>query len=63
MYYDFSEPIRYAKHYRVLAMNRGEKEDVLAVNLSFDKDKIMSFLEEKIIMERKQESHYLKRQY
>ena len=49
MYYDFSEPIRYAKHYRVLAMNRGEKEDVLAVNLSFDKDKIMSLLEEKII--------------
>ena len=49
MYYDFSEPIRYAKHYRVLAMNRGEKEDVLAVNLSFDKDKIISLLEEKII--------------
>ena len=49
MYYDFSEPIRYAKHYRVLAMNRGEKEGVLAVNLSFDKDKIMSLLEEKII--------------
>ncbi len=49
MYYDFSEPIRYAKHYRVLAMNRGKKEDVLAVNLSFDKDKIMSLLEEKII--------------
>lgn len=49
MYYDFSEPIRYAKHYRVLAMNRGEKEGVLAVNLSFDKDKIISLLEEKII--------------
>ena len=49
MYYDFSEPIRYAKHYRVLAMNRGEKEDVLAVSLSFDKDKILSLLEEKII--------------
>ena len=49
MYYDFSEPIRYAKHYRVLAMNRGEKEGVLSVSLSFDKDKIMSLLEEKII--------------
>ena len=49
MYYDFSEPIRYAKHYRVLAMNRGEKEGVLAVSLSFDKDKILSLLEEKII--------------
>lgn len=49
MYYDFSEPIRYAKHYRVLAMNRGEKEGILNVGLSFDKDKIMSLLEEKII--------------
>ena len=49
MYYDFSEPIRYAKHYRVLAMNRGEKEGVLSVSLSFDKDKITTLLEEKII--------------
>ncbi len=49
MYYDFTEPIRYAKHYRVLAMNRGEKEGILNVGLSFDKDKIMSLLEEKII--------------
>ena len=49
MYYDFSEPIRYAKHYRVLAMNRGEKEGVLSVILSFDKDKITTLLEEKII--------------
>ena len=49
MYYDFSEPIRYAKHYRVLAMNRGEKEGILNVGLSFDKDKIMNLLEEKII--------------
>lgn len=49
MYYDFSEPIRYAKHYRVLAMNRGEKEGILNVGLSFDKDKILSLLEEKII--------------
>ena len=49
MYYDFSEPIRYAKHYRVLAMNRGEKEGILSVSLSFDKDKITTLLEEKII--------------
>ena len=49
MYYDFSEPIRYAKHYRVLAMNRGEKEGILNVGLSFDKDKIQGLLEEKII--------------
>lgn len=49
MYYDFTEPIRYAKHYRILAMNRGEKEGILNVGLSFDKDKIQGLLEEKII--------------
>ena len=49
MYYDFTEKIKYVKHYRVLAMNRGEKEDILNVSLDYDKDKIISFLESKII--------------
>ena len=40
MYYDFSEPIKYAKHYRILAMNRGENEKILTVSLDFDKEKI-----------------------
>ena len=35
MYYDFQEKIKYAKHYRVLAMNRGENEKVLTVSLDF----------------------------
>lgn len=49
MYYDFSEPIRYAKHYRVLAMNRGEKEGILSVSLDFDKEHILEYLKGKII--------------
>lgn len=49
MYYDFSEAIRYAKHYRVLAMNRGEKEGILSVSLDFDKEHILEYLESKII--------------
>ena len=31
MYYDFSEPVKYLKHYRCLAINRAEKEDVILV--------------------------------
>ena len=49
MYYDLQEPIRYAKHYRILAMNRGEDEGILSVNLDYDKEKIMNYLESKII--------------
>ncbi len=49
MYYDLQEPIRYAKHYRILAMNRGEDEGILSVSLDYDKEKIMNYLESKII--------------
>jgi uncharacterized protein len=49
MYYNYNEPIKYIKHYRVLAINRGEDEKVLTVSLSFDDDAIIAYLEEKII--------------
>ena len=49
MYYDLQEPIRYAKHYRVLAMNRGEDEGILSISLDYDKEKILNYLESKII--------------
>jgi len=49
MYYDFQEPIFRARHYRVLAMNRGEEEKVLSISLNFDKEKILELLKNKII--------------
>lgn len=49
MYYDFQEKIKYAKHYRVLAMNRGEDEKILTVSLDYDFDNIQEYLENKII--------------
>ena len=49
MYYDYSEPLRYVKSHRILAMNRGEKEKVLSVSIELDTTTILSFLEEKII--------------
>ena len=52
MYYAFSEPIKYIKHYRVLAINRGEKEKVLNVSLNFDDDAIVAYLEEKLIKDK-----------
>lgn len=49
MYYEFSDRIKYLKHYRTLAMNRGEKEGVLSISLDFDNDKILENYKEKVI--------------
>ena len=49
MYYDFNERVKYAKEYRVMAINRAEKEKVISVNIEIDKDKILNYLETKLI--------------
>ena len=49
MYYDYSEAVSKIKPHRILAVNRGEKENVLTVKISIDKDKIIEFLESKNI--------------
>ncbi|MCH5167802.1 MAG: RNA-binding transcriptional accessory protein [Erysipelotrichales bacterium] len=49
MYYDYSEPIKHIKHYRLLAINRGEKEKILSVSIDMDEVFITSHLEEKMI--------------
>ena len=49
MYYEYTEPIKYAKPHRVLAINRGEKEGVLSVSVNFDNEKIENYLIERII--------------
>lgn len=49
IYYDFKEKIKYAKHYRVLAMNRGEEEKILTVSLEYGVEHIVTYLETKII--------------
>lgn len=49
MYYNFSEPIKYAKSYRVLAMNRGEKDKVLTISIDVEEESVINYLESKII--------------
>ena len=49
MYYDFSENVKYIKPHRVLAINRGENEKVLNVNIEVNEEDILSYLESKII--------------
>ena len=49
MYYDHSEKIKYIKPHRVLAMNRGEKEGILSINIEIDTDYVLAWLDKKII--------------
>ncbi len=49
-YYDYSEPLKKAKGFKILALNRGEKEKFLKVELSIPYDEIISYLEKEIIV-------------
>lgn len=49
MYYDYSEAIKSIKPHRVLAINRGEKEEILSVNIDVDFSYIINYLEKKVI--------------
>lgn len=44
MYYEFSESLKVIKPHRILAINRGEKEKILMVNIIVDNDKIIDYL-------------------
>lgn len=50
MYYDFTEPVRSLVSHRILALNRGEKEDVLRVAIEPPAERIIEYLEKKIIV-------------
>ncbi len=49
MYYEFSEAIPKLAGHRVLAINRGEKEKILTVKIEAPQEKILSYLEHKVI--------------
>lgn len=51
MYYDFQEAVRSVASHRVLAINRGEKEDVLRVSIDPPVDTIIQYLKKHVIKE------------
>ena len=60
MYYEFSEEIRKIPSHRILAINRGEKEDFLKVKLSKPEEKILYYIEKDIIKGETQFTEILK---
>ncbi len=49
MYYDYKEQIRNIKAHRILALNRGEKENILNVKIDNNMEYIENFLKNKLI--------------
>ena len=50
MYYDFEEPVAKMAGYRTLAVNRGESEKILTVKIEAPEDKILQYLNKKVIV-------------
>ncbi len=50
MYYEFEEPLKKIAGHRVLALNRGEKEKILTVKVVVEPERILGYLEKKIIV-------------
>ena len=60
MYYEYSEAIKYIPSHRILAINRGEKEEFLKVKLEKPEDKILLYIEKDIIKGETQFTQMLK---
>ena len=59
MYYDFSESIKKLPSHRILAINRGEKEEFLKVKIDKPEDKIIDLMKRDIIKGHTQFEEYL----
>ena len=60
MYYDYSEAIKYIPSHRILAINRGEKEEFLKVKIEKPEEKILEYIEKDIIIGDNQFTNLLK---
>ncbi|RJG19069.1 Tex family protein [Paenibacillus thiaminolyticus] len=49
MYYEYSEPVKRLPSHRILAINRGEREDILKVALDIPVDKIVAYMSKRTI--------------
>ncbi len=49
MYYEYEEKVKYIKPHRILALNRGEKEGVLSVSIEYEKERVLTYLEKRLI--------------
>ncbi len=63
MYYDYSEAIKYIPSHRILAINRGEKEEFLKVKIEKPEEKILKYIEKDILKGENQFTRNVKSNY
>ncbi len=49
MYYDFKEPVGKIASHRILAINRGEKEEFIQIKIDISSDEVVNFLKGKTV--------------
>ncbi|MDD4238571.1 MAG: Tex family protein [Desulfotomaculaceae bacterium] len=60
-YYDYKEPVHRIVPHRVLAINRGEKEEVLSVSIDVDESSILKWIGRKFLKEGAITTDYVER--
>ena len=60
MYYEYSEDVNKIPAHRILAINRGEKEKVLSVRIVANEDKIITYLQNRLLKNNEVTDEYLK---
>lgn len=60
MYYEFAEPVNRIPSHRILAINRGEKEEFLKVKIEKPEEKILQYIEKAILKGNTQFTEILK---
>ena len=53
MYYDYQERVKFIKPHRILALNRGENDGVLTVSIDNDRDRVIEYINKRIIKNEK----------
>lgn len=59
MYYDYNEKVRFIPAHRILAINRGEKEKILSVKITSNEEKILQYLDNRILKYSENQNKYI----
>ena len=60
MYYEYSEDVNKIPAHRILAINRGEKEKVLSVKIVANEEKIITYIQNRLLKNNEVTDEYLK---
>ncbi|MFQ9979527.1 RNA-binding transcriptional accessory protein [Clostridium cadaveris] len=59
MYYDYNEKVRFIPAHRILAINRGEKEKILSVKITSNEEKILQYLDNRLLKYSENQNKYI----